>query len=90
MSVHPVMPQTLRASFVEAHPNVRLLVLTALAIVLAGVFLLPVAAELATSADGGGRTRTALYIAGLVATIAVVLIATRAARRALNAELEEV
>ncbi len=25
MSVHPVMPQTLRASFVEAHPNVRLL-----------------------------------------------------------------
>jgi len=51
--------------------------------------LATVAAELATSADSGGRTRTALYIAGLVATIAVVLIATRAARRALNAELEE-
>ncbi len=30
-----------------------------------------------------------MKIAGLVATIAVVLIATRAARRALNAELEE-
>ena len=51
--------------------------------------LATVGAELATSADGGGRTRTALYIAGLVATTAVVLIATRAARRALNAELEE-
>lgn len=51
--------------------------------------LATVAAELATSAEGGGRTRTTLYIAGLVATIAVVLIATRAARRALNAELED-
>jgi len=51
--------------------------------------LAPAAAELSTAATGGGRTRTALYVAGLLATVAVVVIATRAARRALNAELEE-
>ena len=51
--------------------------------------LAPAAAELTTAASGGGRTRMALYVTGLMATIAVVVIATRAARRALNAELQE-
>jgi len=51
--------------------------------------LAPAAAELTTAAAGGGRTRTLLYVTGLIATIAVVVIATRAARRALNAELQE-
>ena len=51
--------------------------------------LAPAAAQLATSAAGGGWTRTALYAIGLVATVAVVIIATRAANRALNAELQE-
>jgi len=51
--------------------------------------LAPAAAELTTAAASGGRTRTALYVAGLVATVAVVVIATRAARRALNTELQE-
>ena len=50
--------------------------------------LAPAAAELTTAAASGGRTRTALYVAGLLATLAVVVIATRAARRALDAELE--
>lgn len=51
--------------------------------------LAPAAAELTTAASGGGRTRTLLYVTGLIATVAVVVVATRAARRALNAELEE-
>lgn len=51
--------------------------------------LAPVAAELTTSASGGGTTRTVLYIAGLVATVAAAVIAARAARRALHQELEE-
>lgn len=51
--------------------------------------LAPAAAELTDATARGGRTRTALYLAGLVATVAVVVIATRAARRALNAELQE-
>ena len=50
--------------------------------------LAPTAAQLSTAAQGGGAGRTALYIAGLAATIAVVVIATRAARRALHAELQ--
>lgn len=51
--------------------------------------LAPAAAELRTTAASGGRTSTALYVAGLVATVAVVVVVTRAARRALNAELQE-
>ena len=49
--------------------------------------LAPTAAQLSTAADKGGTTRTALYVAGLAATIAVVVIVTRAARRSLDAEL---
>jgi len=51
--------------------------------------LAPAAAELTTTAAGTGGVRTALYAAGLVATVAVVVIATRAARNALKAELPE-
>jgi uncharacterized membrane protein YdjX (TVP38/TMEM64 family) len=50
--------------------------------------LAPTAAQLSTAARGGGTGRTLLYITGLAATIAVVVIATRAARRALQAELD--
>jgi uncharacterized membrane protein YdjX (TVP38/TMEM64 family) len=46
--------------------------------------LAPTAAQLSTAAEGGGASRTVLYVAGLAATIAVVVIATRAARRALD------
>jgi uncharacterized membrane protein YdjX (TVP38/TMEM64 family) len=52
--------------------------------------LAPTAAQLSTAAQGGGATRTALYAAGLAATVAVVIVATRAARRALRTELQEV
>ena len=49
--------------------------------------LAPAAAEL-TSAGGGGKSlRTALYAAGLIATIAVAVVGTRAARRALDPAL---
>lgn len=49
--------------------------------------LAPTAAQL--SAEGGADAgRTALYVAGLAATAAVVIIVTRAARRALQDELE--
>ncbi len=51
--------------------------------------LAPAAAELSSAAHGGGGTRTALYVAGLAATLAVVFIGTRAARRALRSELPE-
>lgn len=51
--------------------------------------LAPTAAQLSTAAEGGGAGHTVLYIAGLVATIAVVVIATRAARRALHSELQK-
>ncbi len=47
------------------------------------------AAELSTAAEGGGTTRIVLYVAGLLATVAVVVIGTRAARRALDTELQE-
>ena len=48
------------------------------------------AAELTTAGGrGGSPVSTAVYGAGLVATIAVAIIATRAARRALRTELEE-
>ena len=51
--------------------------------------LAPAAAELASATDRGGATRTALFVAGLAATVAVVVIASRAARRALATELGE-
>lgn len=47
------------------------------------------AAELSSASEGGGSARTLLYVAGLVATLAVVVIATRAARRVLASELQE-
>ena len=50
--------------------------------------LAPAAAELSAATRGGSSTRTALYVVGLLATVVVVVIATRAARRALHAELE--
>jgi len=50
--------------------------------------LAPTAAELSTAAQGGGTGRLLLYVAGLAATIAVVIVATRAAKRALRDELE--
>ena len=50
--------------------------------------LAPAAAELASAGGRGGTTNTVLYIAGLVATVAAAVIGTRAARRALNTELQ--
>jgi uncharacterized membrane protein YdjX (TVP38/TMEM64 family) len=50
--------------------------------------LAPAAAELSSAAQGGGGARTLLYIAGLLATVAVVALVTRAARRAIDAQLE--
>ncbi len=50
--------------------------------------LAPAAAELASASERGGATRTALYAAGLAATLAVVVIGARAAKRALDAELQ--
>ena len=49
--------------------------------------LAPAAAELSSAAQGGGAARTTLYIIGLLATVAVVVVGTRAARRALDVEL---
>ena len=51
--------------------------------------LAPAAAELSSASQNGGSARTALYTAGLVATIAVAVIGTRAARRALDPKLAE-
>jgi len=51
--------------------------------------LAPAAAELSSAASGGGTTRTVLYIAGLAATVAAAVIGARAARRALDAQLQE-
>lgn len=51
--------------------------------------LAPAAAELSSQASGAGTTRTLLYAAGLLATVAVVVIGARAARRALDVELQE-
>ncbi|MDQ3069258.1 MAG: TVP38/TMEM64 family protein [Acidobacteriota bacterium] len=50
--------------------------------------LAPAAAELSSAGSGGGTSRLAIYAAGLIATLAVVIVATRAARRALREELE--
>ncbi len=51
--------------------------------------LAPAAAEISSAGHGGGATRTALYVAGLMATLAVVIIGTRAARRAIAASVSE-
>jgi uncharacterized membrane protein YdjX (TVP38/TMEM64 family) len=45
--------------------------------------LVPAAAELTSATQGGGIASTALYLAGLAATLGVVVVATRMARRAL-------
>lgn len=50
--------------------------------------LAPAAAELSSASRGGSATRTALYVVGLLATVAVVVVATRAARRALHDKLD--
>lgn len=50
--------------------------------------LAPAAAGLSAAAEQGSTARTVLYVAGLAATIAVAVIATRAARRALESELQ--
>jgi uncharacterized membrane protein YdjX (TVP38/TMEM64 family) len=50
--------------------------------------LAPVAAELAVAGEQVDGLRTALYVGGLAATVLVVWVATRAARRALAEELE--
>jgi uncharacterized membrane protein YdjX (TVP38/TMEM64 family) len=50
--------------------------------------LAPAAAELSSVAQDGGAARTTLYVIGLLATVAVVVVGTRAARRALEAELQ--
>lgn len=50
--------------------------------------LAPTAAQLSAAAQRGGSGRIGLYAAGFAATIAVVVIATRAAKRALRAEFE--
>lgn len=49
--------------------------------------LAPVAAELSSATQEGDAARTTLYVIGLLATVAVVVIGTRAARRALEAQL---
>lgn len=51
--------------------------------------LAPTAAQLSRTAEGGGAGRTALYVAGLAASVAAVIVATRAARRALDSELRK-
>ena len=51
--------------------------------------LAPAAAELSTAASVPGPGQRTIYLAGLGATIAVVVIATRAARRALARELRD-
>jgi uncharacterized membrane protein YdjX (TVP38/TMEM64 family) len=50
--------------------------------------LAPAAAGLSSASRAGGATRTTLYVVGLLATVAVVAIGTRAARRALDAQLD--
>jgi uncharacterized membrane protein YdjX (TVP38/TMEM64 family) len=50
--------------------------------------LAPAAAELSSASRVGGATRTTLYVVGFLATVAVVAIGTRAARRALDVQLD--
>ncbi len=69
-----------------------LAVLVLAAVVAVSVYSLPLApaaAELSSAASGGGTTRTVLYIAGLAATVAAAVIGARAAKRALEAQLQE-
>ena len=49
--------------------------------------LAPAAAEISSAGHGGGATRIVLYATGLIATVAVVIIGTRAARRAIAANI---
>jgi uncharacterized membrane protein YdjX (TVP38/TMEM64 family) len=51
--------------------------------------LVPAAAQVRAAGSEGGTVRLALYVAGFAATIAVVVVATRVARRALAAELRD-
>lgn len=52
--------------------------------------LAPTVAELSSvGSSRGGTARMLLYISGLVATVAAAIIAARAARRALDAQLQE-
>ena len=51
--------------------------------------LAPTVSDLSSAGSRGGTTRTLLYIAGLAATVAAAVIAARAARRALHAQLQE-
>jgi hypothetical protein len=51
--------------------------------------LVPAAAELSSASQAGGAPRTTLYVVGLLATVAVVILGTRAARRALTVQLDE-
>ena len=51
--------------------------------------LAPAAAQLSAAGDAGGSLTAAFYVGGLVATVLVVVFATRAAKRALAAELQE-
>jgi uncharacterized membrane protein YdjX (TVP38/TMEM64 family) len=46
-------------------------------------------AELSSAGSKGGPARTVLYVTGFIATLVGVVIATRAARRALSHELRE-
>lgn len=75
------LPTYVAASFVGMLPG------TAMYVYLGS--LAPAAAELTAAGQGGGHARTALYAAGLVATIAVAIIGTRTARRALDPKLAE-
>jgi len=51
--------------------------------------LAPAAAELTSAASDAGTAQRGLYVAGLGATVAVAVFATRAARRALASELRD-
>lgn len=50
--------------------------------------LAPAAAELSSAGQRGGTTQTLLYVAGLLATVGVVVVGTRMARRALDSDVE--
>jgi uncharacterized membrane protein YdjX (TVP38/TMEM64 family) len=50
--------------------------------------LAPAAAQLSAAAGEGGQARTVIYVLGLAATIAIVVLATRMARNALAERLD--